>query len=94
MTTFGVGTFTLSFNGKQSELPAIVADMNCEVVLGVIFMQKFSCVLDMKSCTFTTDDLVIIFFMKGNMGSYRITAADTVSIPSNHEIQHRPGRRR
>ena len=32
MTTFGVGTFTLSFNGKQIELPAIVADMNSEVV--------------------------------------------------------------
>ena len=43
-TTFGVGTFTLSFNGKQFELPAIVADMNCEVVLGVDSMQNFSCV--------------------------------------------------
>ena len=68
--------------------------MNCEVVLGVEFMQKFSCVLDMESCIFTTDDLVINFFMKENMSWYRITAADTVSIPSNHEIQHRPGRRR
>ena len=93
MTTFGVGTFTLSFNGKQFDLPAIVADITSEVVLGVDFMQKFSCVLDMKNCRVTTEDLVINCFTKGNMGWYRITAADTVSIPSNHEIQHRPRER-
>ena len=33
---------------QPKKLPAIVADMNCEVVLGVDFMQKFSCVLDKK----------------------------------------------
>ena len=86
MTTFGVGTFTLSFNGKQFELPAIVADMNSEIVLGVDFMQKFSCVLDMKNCTITTEDLVINCFTKGKMGCFRISAAETVSIPSNNGI--------
>ena len=47
----------------------------------------------MKNCTVTTEDLVIDCFMKGNISWYRITAADTVSIPSNHEIQNRPGKR-
>ena len=93
MTTSGVGTFTLSFNGKQFELPAIVADMNSEEVLGADFLQKFSCILDVKNCTVTTEDSVINCFMKGNISWYRITAADTVSIPSNHEIQNRPGKR-
>ena len=93
MTTFGVGTFTLSFNGKQFELPAIVADMNSEVVLGADFLQKFSCILDVKNCTVTTEDLVIDCFMKGNMSWNRITAADTVSSPSNHEIDRGPGKR-
>ena len=46
----------------------------------------------MKNCTVTTVGLVINCFMKGNLSWYGITAADTVSIPSNHEIQHRSGK--
>ena len=41
--TIGVGEFTLSFRGKQFKLPAIVADINAEVILGLDFMQTFSC---------------------------------------------------
>ena len=59
MAIFGVGKFALSFNGEQFELPAIVADMNSEVVLGVVSMQKFSYVLDMKNCTVTREDFVL-----------------------------------
>ena len=34
----------------------------------------------------TTEDLVINCFTKGKMGCFRLSAAETVSIPSNNEI--------
>ena len=46
--TVGVGDFTLSFSGKQFKLPAIVADINAEVILGLDFMQIFSCEIKVK----------------------------------------------
>ena len=82
----GMATFTLSFHGKQFQLPAIVANINTEVVLGLDFMQKFSCNLNIKDCTINAEDMVINCFMKGKMGCYRIAAAETISIPSNNEI--------
>ena len=84
--TIGVGDFTLSFNEKQFKLPAIVADINAEVILGLDFMQKFSCEIKMKDCTYIAEDVVINCFMKGKMGCYRIVAAETVNIPSSNEI--------
>ena len=43
--TIGIREFTLSFSGEQFKLPAIVADINAEVILGLDFMQTFSCEL-------------------------------------------------
>ena len=86
VSTLGFADFTFSFNGKQFSLPVIVANINAEAVLGLDFMQKFSCSLNAKDCTLTMDDIMINCFMKGKMGCYRITAAETVSIPSNNEI--------
>ena len=74
------------FSGKQFHLPAIVANINTEVVLGLDFMQKFSCNLNVKDCTLNTESMVINCFMKGKMGCYRIATAETISIPSNNEI--------
>ena len=64
VTTIGVADFTLSFSGKLFHLPAIVAKINTEVVIGLDFMQKFSCRLDLKDCTLNTEDIVINCFMK------------------------------
>ena len=84
--TIGVGDFTLSFSGKQFKLPATVVDINAEVILGLDFMQQFSCEIKMKDCTFIAEDVVIKCFMKGKMGCYRIVAAESVRIPSSNEI--------
>ena len=35
--------YNFSFSGKQFNLPAIVADINAEVILGLDFMQTFLC---------------------------------------------------
>ena len=86
VTTIGMANFTLSFSGKQFHLPAIIANINTEVVLGLDFMQKFSCNLNVKDCTLNTESMVINCFMKGKIGCYRIAAAETISIPSNNEI--------
>ena len=64
VTTIGLAEFTLSFNGKLFHLSAIVAKINTEVVIGLDFMQKFSCRLDLKDCTLNTEDTVINCFMK------------------------------
>ena len=84
--TMGAAEFTLSFNGKLFHLPAIVANINTEVVLGLDFMQKFSCTLNFNECTLNTEGSEINCFMRGKMGCFRIAAAETVSIPSNNEI--------
>ena len=39
--TIGVGEFTLSFSGKQFKLPAIVADINAEVISGRFYANIF-----------------------------------------------------
>ena len=62
--TIGVGEFTLSFSGKQFKLPAIVADINAEVILGLDCMQTFSCEIKVKDCTFIAEDIVIKCFVK------------------------------
>ena len=64
VTTIGLAEFTFSFSGKLFHLPAIVAKINTEVVIGLDFMQKFSCRLDLKDCTLNTEDTVINCFMK------------------------------
>ena len=64
VTTIGVADFTLSFSGKLFHLPAIVAKINTEVVIGLDFLQKFSCRLDLKDSTLNTEDTVINCFMK------------------------------
>ena len=64
VTTIGLAEFTFSFSGKLFHLPAIVAKINTEVVIGLDFMQKFSCRLDLKDCTLNTEDTVIHCFMK------------------------------
>ena len=86
VTTIGSAEFTFSFSRKLFHLPAIVANINTEVVIGLDFMQKFSCNLNLKECTLTTEDTVINCFMRGKMGCFRIAAAETVSIPSNNEM--------
>ena len=86
VTTIGLAEFTFSFSGKLFHLPAIVANINTEVVIGRDFMQKFSCNLKLKECTLNTEDTVINCFMRGKMGCFRIAAAETVSIPSNNEM--------
>ena len=64
VTTIGLAEFTFSISGKPFHLPAIVAKINTEVVIGLDFMQKFSCRLDLKDCTLNTEDTVINCFMK------------------------------
>ena len=64
VTTIGLAEFTFSISGKLFHLPAIVAKINTEVVIGLDFMQKFSCRLDLKDCTLNTEDTVISCFMK------------------------------
>ena len=86
VTTIGLAEFTFPFSGKLFHLPAIVANINTEVVIGLDFMQKFSCNLNLKECTLNTEDTVINCFMRGKMGCFRIAAAETVSIPSNNEM--------
>ena len=86
VTTTGIANFTHSYNGKHFHLPAIVANIYTEVVLGLDFMQIFSCNLIVTNCTIKTEDIVINCFMNGKMGCYRIAAADTISIFSNNDI--------
>ena len=49
-------------------------------------LQKYNCDISMKECTVTTEEVVIKCFMKGKMGCYRITARETITIPSEHEV--------
>ena len=86
MTTKGMAEFNISLSGKRFQLPAIVAKVNTEVVLGLDFMRKFSCTLNFYECTLNAGDTVINCSMKGKMGCFRIAAAETISIPSNNEI--------
>ena len=84
--TICVGEFTFSFSGKQFQLPAVYANITTGVILDLDFMQKYNCDISMKECTVTTEEVVIKCFMKGKMGCYRITARETITIPSEHEV--------
>ena len=84
--TIGVEEFTFSVSGKRFQLPAVVANITTDVKLGLDFMQKYNCDISMKECTVTTEEVVIKCFMKGKMGCYRITARETITIPSEHEV--------
>ena len=89
VTTIGLAEFTFSFSGKLFHLPAIVAKINTEVVIGLDFMQKFSCRLDLKDCTLNTEDTVINCFMKTKQ-SVKATFArveDGSEIPSLKDAQ-------
>ena len=62
VSTIGFADFTFSLT--ESNL-VIVASINAEAILGLGFMQKFSCSLNAKDCTFTIDDIIINCFMRG-----------------------------
>ena len=91
VTTIGLAEFTLSFRGKLFHLPAIVAKINTEVVIGLDFMQKFSCRLDLKDCTLNTEDTVINCFMKTKQSVKttfaRVEEESEMEIPSLKDAQ-------
>ena len=57
-----------------------------QLILGLDFMQKYNCDISMEECTVITEEVVIKCFMKEKMGCYRITARETITIPSEHEV--------
>ena len=80
VTTIGLAEFTFSISGKLFHLPAIVAMINTEAVIGLDFMKKSSCRLDLKYCTLNTEDTVINCCMKTKQ-SVKVTFARTDEEP-------------
>ena len=82
--TLGIGEFTFTFSGKQFHPQQLL--QGSLPITGLDFMQKYSCDISMQDCTVTTDGMVIKCFMKGKKGCYRITAMETITILSEHEV--------
>ena len=72
-------------NGIQCLTEMVVADIDVDGLLGLDFLKKNNCTLDMKRDILTVKGRICKLSVDGKIGCYRISVSETVRIPSMSE---------
>ena len=73
-------------NGIQCLTEMVVADIDVDGILGLDFLKKNNCTLDMNRDILTVKGRTCKLSVDGKIGCYRISVSETVSIPSMSEV--------
>ena len=87
LNTTGKGFFSVSLGNIQTDLEFVVADISVEGILGMDFLQKNDCVIDIvKRKLILKDDIAVPLEFLGSFGCFRVISTDTTSIPPQSEV--------
>ena len=87
LNTMGKGYFSVSLGNIQTDLEFVVADISVEGILGMDFLQKNDCVIDIvKRKLILKEDIVVPLQFLGSFGCFRVISTDTTSIPPQSEV--------
>ena len=64
----------------------VVADIDVDIIIGLDFLRKHKCKIDVTEETLSIRDRVSKLKLAGKLGCYRITASETVEIPPMSEM--------
>ena len=71
----------------QTDLEFVVADISVEGLLGMDFLQKNDCVIDIvKRKLILKEDIAVPLEFLGSFGCFRVISTDTTSIPPQSEV--------
>ena len=87
LNTIGKGYFNISLGNVQTDLEFVVADISVEGILGMDFLQKNDCVIDIvKRKLILKEDIAVPLEFLGSFGCFRVISTDTTSIPPQSEV--------
>ena len=87
LNTMGKGFFSVSLGNVQTDLEFVVADISVEGILGMDFLQKNDCVIDIvKRKLILKEDIAVPLEFLGSFGCFRVISTDTTSIPPQSEV--------
>ncbi|CAG2203561.1 unnamed protein product [Mytilus edulis] len=82
----GKGRFNLHFGPNMLQSEAVVTDLQVDGILGLDFMKRHNCLIDVKNGHFCIGDFKVDLCFQGSIGCYRWVASEAVVIPPRSEI--------
>ncbi|CAG2228441.1 unnamed protein product [Mytilus edulis] len=82
----GKGRFNLHFGPNMLQTEAVVTDLQVDGILGLDFMKRHNCLIDVKNGHFCIGDFKVDLCFQGSIGCYRVVASEAVVIPPRSEI--------
>ncbi|CAG2228362.1 unnamed protein product [Mytilus edulis] len=82
----GKGRFNLHFGPNMLQSEAVVTDLQVDGILGLDFMKRHNCLIDVKNGHFCIGDFRVDLCFQGSIGCYRVVASEAVVIPPRSEI--------
>ncbi|CAG2190935.1 unnamed protein product [Mytilus edulis] len=82
----GKGNFKLDFGTERFTSEAVVTELQVDGILGLDFMKKNKCLVDVSENIFHIDNLSVPLIFQGTLGCFRVVSTESVTIPARSEI--------
>ncbi|CAC5370906.1 unnamed protein product [Mytilus coruscus] len=82
----GKGNFKLDFGTERLTSEAVVTELQVDGILGLDFMKKNKCLVDVSDNIFHIDNLSVPLIFQGTLGCFRVVFTEFVTIPARSEI--------
>ncbi|VDI80984.1 Hypothetical predicted protein [Mytilus galloprovincialis] len=82
----GKGKFKLDFGTERFTSEAVVTELQVDGILGLDFMKKNKCLVDVSENIFHIDNLSVPLIFQGTLGCFRVVSTESVTIPAPSEI--------
>ena len=82
----GKATVLVELCDIQCVSEMVVADIDVDIILGLDFLRKHNCKIDVTEETLSIQDKVSKLKLAGKLGCYRVTMSETVEIPPMTEM--------
>ena len=86
LNVYGERHFDIELGSMLHKHKFIVADVTVQGVIGLDFMTKYDCVIDIVHGIMTLGTRKVDLIQEGHFGCFRVAVADTVNIPPRSEI--------
>ncbi|CAC5380720.1 unnamed protein product [Mytilus coruscus] len=81
----GKSSFNLRFGSNLLQSKAVVTDLQVDGILGLDFMKRHNCLIDVKNGLFCIGNFKVDLCFQGSIGCYRVVASEAVVIPPRSE---------
>ncbi|CAC5415143.1 unnamed protein product [Mytilus coruscus] len=77
---------TQNFSTERFTSEAVVTELQVDGILGLDFMKKNNCLVDVSENIFHIDNLSVPLIFQGTLGCFRVVSTESVTIPARSEI--------